>query len=198
MCARHMQDCAKQCLGLVPVKFPAFLKKPIICDFPVIKEVLQRVYFWNPENYKNCWFFDALSIDPSQMLKDETVIWERGRPQPVQERKLSNANIGSLPFEMMYIAGHPDHGVLFWWPFHGAKHGGGAASKEDEGKMYEGCPFWYHGISETLQRHLVKHGHYNKPKGLQKASAEVRARVLAPFDPARGIDGNNFLVCHSC
>lgn len=189
-----MQACAKQCLGLAPVQFPPFLNKSPICKLPYIIELQQREYFWQPANYNDCWFFDALTIDPSQLLSDETVIWERGRPQPVQERKLSNANIGSLPKELMYIAVHPLHGCLVFWPFHGAKHGGAADGKEALGGMYEGCPFWYTGLPEFYQEHIADTNYYNKHEAVLKASSATRQRVQAPLNAAKGIDGNNFLV----
>jgi hypothetical protein len=189
-----MQDCAKQCLGLKPVDWPSVFRKEPVCYQQQVARALKRDYFWDPSFYQNTWFFDALTIDPSLLLTNETGIWERGRPQPVHERKLSNANIGSLPKLTMYIAVHPVHGTVVHWLFHGAKHGGAAATKDQEGKMHEGCKFWYHGLPTEDHRNLVAANYYNNPKGLIKASDSIKQRLAKPFDAAASISGDLFLV----
>ena len=191
-----MQAAAQQCLGLVPVKFPSVFHK-VAKHYPLVQRALQRDYYWSPDFYNNTWFIDAFTVDPSQMLTGETGIWERGRPQPVNERKMVNANVGTLPKITPYIGVHKEHGCKLWFPWHGAKHGGAAATKEEEGAMYHCCKFWFEGLSDFLKKHLHEYTYYNKDQAYKKAPAEIRKRLEKPYDAAASIDPRNFLVCHS-
>ena len=201
-----MQDAAKQCLGLIPVKLPKLYSEAPLCYIPGVAQALARNICFSAEYYNNTWFYDALTLDPSQLLAGETGMWERGRPQPVLERKITNANIGTLPKSTPYIAVHREHGLLAWWPFHGAKHGGSSAAKDDAGRMWEGCPFWWHDLPLAEQQHIIDFNYYNTELALDKASDGIKERLALPFDERKGINGNNFLVrlplshtsLHSC
>lgn len=190
--SKEVQACARQALGLDPVQFPKmYAKDPALMALPNIRDAHEPgyEYYWSPDHYKNCWFCDALTIDPSELLADDKGIWERGTPQPVCQRRLENANIGSLPKILLYLAVHPDHGAHIFYPYHGAKHGGSADTKFDEGKMYNGFEFWYTQLTPAELEHVRSRCYYVQASGVRKMSATTRARMAAP-----GFNPQNFLV----
>lgn len=189
-----MQESAKQCLGLLPVTYAPLYTTTLKTIKPVAAAIDRQLrpdrYYWSPDFYKNTWFIDALTIDPLEIISNEKVIYERGRPQPVRQRELQNASVGSLPKVLVYIAVHEQHGAHLWFPFHGAKHGGTPATKEEEGKMYQEFDFWYNEASMTPgdRQHIKDYHYYNYPAAKVKKVIELAAAKAKTFDAC------NFLV----
>lgn len=139
-------------------------------------------HFWAESNYQHTWFIDALTIDPTELLSGEKGIWMRGVEQPVTQRKIENANIGSLPKILVYVAIHPKHGAHVFFPFHGAKHGGSAESKEQDKGMYEGYDFWHSELTEDEAQHLKSQRYYNMEHH-SAVDGELLADPDLPFSP---------------
>lgn len=186
------QKYSKMCLGKVPVEFPSFFKDP---DVPRRTETAYLFdkdyqYYWHPSNAENQWWLDGLRIDPSELIENQQVIFEHGMDQPVVQCKLANASVGSLPSVLVYIAVHKDFGTHVFYPYHGAKGGGG--DKTETLHMYDGFRFWYSELKDDELKFIIERKYYNQAQGLKafekKGSDARRERLAGPFD------ADNFMV----
>jgi hypothetical protein len=155
-------------LGDIPVEFPLCYQEAWLQGEYMN---LPDDYYWDPKNGKEQWWIDALTVDPSKMLEGMTGLWEHGVPQPVTRTRLENASVGTLPIISVYIAVHPEHGTHVFFPYHGAKGGGG--DKDAEDRMYGGFKFWYSEFSHEQLIDIVEHQYCNQPAGV--AAFEKRA-----------------------
>ena len=94
-----MQRAARVAQGLEKMRFPAYYKDSKVCgsEFSYLFDESQD-WRWQPESFENCWFIDALTIDPSQMQLVPKGVWDRivaGAP-PELQTNLHNANVGVL------------------------------------------------------------------------------------------------------
>lgn len=108
-----MQRAARVARGVEKMKFPAYYKDSSICgtEFNYLFDESQD-WRWQPQSFKNCWYIDALTIDPSRMKLLPRGIWDRlfkGAPPEVQSN-LTSANVGMLPA----AAPHADD-CRTWW-----------------------------------------------------------------------------------
>lgn len=100
--------------------------------------------------------------------------------------QVTNANVGTLPKVMCYLAVHPVHGTHAFFPYHGARHGG--SSKEENGHMYQDFMFWWHGVDDIQLKKLIKVDYCNSPAARTKSKSPAPG-TDATFDP------KGFLVC---
>lgn len=100
--------------------------------------------------------------------------------------QVTNANVGTLPKVMCYLAVHPVHGTHAFFPYHGARHG--IADKE-AGKMYDTFIFWWHGMEQVELKKIIKMGYCNTPSAW--------AKLTNPPGPDDPFDPHKFLVSYS-
>lgn len=92
---------------------------------------------------------------------------------------------------MAYLAVHPKFGTHVFFPYMGARHGG--VDKEEEGNMYDGFVFWWHGADSLMLKRIISHNYYNSTKALEKASPFItHSMQQEEFDPSM------FLVSPTC
>lgn len=172
--AVRMQAAAKQVLGREEVVFPELYKSvgiygkaepDVAATWMHLLEPGHEIR-WNPAYGKNQFWFDALTVDPSKLLTDQRGLWEHGVAQPVVATKMENANIGTLPKILVYIAVHQEFGTHIWFPYHGARHG--TQDRESEGTMYEGFEYWDSNMSEEKLKEIILLHYCNTPESLKK------------------------------
>lgn len=177
---------------------PTYYKDSKICGgaFNFLFQPGYDVY-WQPECFDDCWYIDAFTVDPSKLATEIKGIWDKkaGRPPEILSN-VANANVGTLPKVMVYIACHKEHGTRAFFLYHGAKHGGKASDKANVGRMYDGFAFWHRDLTNAQLEHIKSMSYYSGEGTLNKFEARVGAAVrksmqTGPFDPCF------FLVCPS-
>lgn len=185
------QRAALVALGLQPMWFPTYYKNSDICgaSFNYLFESDHPVW-WQPQCYDNCWYIDALTIDPHKLVDDCLKgIWDKSAgPPPEIFSNVAKANVGTLPRIMVYIACHKEHGTRAFFLFNGATHGGKKSDKTKKGRMYEDFKFWYSDLTDAQLRHVKEMSYYSSEGTLNKCDARVgkatRDSMLKdPFDP---------------
>lgn len=184
-----MQACAKEGLGREDFTVPGIYDggKSENDKYPALGPATAHLFpssemyepwRWQQANYDNTWFIDALTIDPTALLAGRSGIFMRGFPQPVRQSLIENANVGSLPKVLVYVAVHPLFGAHVFFPFHGAKHGGNAEKKAADKGMYQGFEFWYEGLSDDELQYIKDCNYYN-----MEEIYELSELKAAAFDP---------------
>jgi hypothetical protein len=150
---------------------------------------------------------DAATADPSDAMRNERVIGEKGVQTPVASSRVANASIGTLPRILSYfIILSRDGGLFRAQPFTGLKHGPlkkwhsteKKKSRLDEGEMHHNTRPWTRYMTEEQQEHIKAQAYavpakafrkYDKAKGSAGAlRAEMQKRDFTPLF---------FLVCAS-
>jgi hypothetical protein len=103
-----MQRAARVAKGLEKMKFPAYYKDSKICG-DIYNHLFDENadWRWQPVAFEDCWYTDALTIDPSLMALDMKGIWDPsfGFPPELQSN-IANANIGALPCQSLCLLQH--------------------------------------------------------------------------------------------
>lgn len=186
----YMQKAAKMLLGQIPVEYPDFYFKsdaPRLTRLAAQRAREQQPFYWHADFHKNQWFFDAFTVDPTDIVASRKGIWVRGVPQPIMEGIMVNVTVGAAPKVLVYIGVHHDFGTHAWFAYHGAKHGGSAEKKADAA-MYEGFKFWHQELSGEAQDFIKQRHYYNTPhsvEGFQKraSASEKQEFESGPFHP---------------
>lgn len=190
-----LQRCALEVLGFLPVVFqPCYQDAWLRGEYASLQDT---AYMWDRVNGRDQWWIDAFTVDPTKMLEGMTGLWETGIPQPVIRTRLENASVGTLPNITVYIAVHPQHGTHAFYPYHGAKGGGG--DKTGDGKMYEGFKFWFSEMTAGQLGDVVQHQYCNQPDGVsafydKASSAQQDMFEETPAD-ATEFQPVHFMVC---